>query len=363
MKIKTIFLFSMLLTGLLAGCLPAAPAATATLAPVPTILPPTASPQPPTEPPAPTPTLPAEAIEPQNLGLLRAVGQFSLNSPNQIIWAADSQSVAVTSLDGVTLFPANGRQKIGFLAAQSPLTVLDIASNARTAALSSDNLTIEIRDIPSGSLLQTIQVPAPFTSALFTPDGKSLAVSSADEIAVVMYDVSSGKQSKELRGFETAAPVYHFTFSPDGRKLVWIARATVQVMDMASGQFAPALGHEDFVNSLAVSPDGKLVATAAVGTLNDTITPIITLWDAATSQPLARLMQTELPTSLSFSPDSLLLASDQGQQVLLWDVKTQKLARSLPAAPDRINNVAFSPDGKLLAAAVQNGILQFYQVQ
>ena len=82
--------------------------------------------------------------------------------------------------------------------------------------------------------------------------------------------------------------------------------------------------HQDVVNALAFSPDGKTLASGG-----DDRTAI--LWDVATAKAKRTLKNHDLTvTSLSFSPDGLVLASASGNaSLVLWNVSTGKVERIL----------------------------------
>ena len=116
-------------------------------------------------------------------------------------------------------------------------------------------------------------------------------------------------------------------------------------------------GHTDPVYSVAVSPDGKLLAT---GSFDKTAK----LWDAATGQELrtlaGKLGHTNLVLGVSFSPDGSSLATVSTDNSLkIWDLANGKPA-SLLAHAAGVTRVAASTDGKLVAAGAADGTIRIW---
>lgn len=106
-------------------------------------------------------------------------------------------------------------------------------------------------------------------------------------------------------------------------------------------------GHNDKVRAIAVSPDGKWVATAG----DDRI---ILLYDATSLKPVPIVFEGHIRPvwSLAFSPDSRLLASaGEDGIVRLWDVENGVSAVELAGHRGEVWSVAFSADGRTLASA------------
>lgn len=109
-------------------------------------------------------------------------------------------------------------------------------------------------------------------------------------------------------------------------------------------------GHLDAVLSVAISPDGKIVAS---GSRDRTIK----LWNLHTGELLTTLTGHSSPVlAIDFSPDGQTLASASNMEfqdgnIKLWDLSTGKVRQTLGSAlvSLRTSCVAFSPDGQTLA--------------
>jgi WD40 repeat protein len=155
-----------------------------------------------------------------------------------------------------------------------------------------------------------------------------------------------------LRGHEDA--VEYLAFSPDGK---WLASAsasvaeegTVRLWDVATGKALAVLpGH----GPVRFSPEGKYLAFSSTdGTVH--------LWEVTTRQ--ARLVldgRLPQPVSLSFSPDGSRIATranDGTGQV--WDATTGARLFSLRPRATSLGPLVFSPDSKQLAGEAEDGTL------
>jgi len=168
-----------------------------------------------------------------------------------------------------------------------------------------------------------------------SPDG-SRALSVGSDETVREWRVSDGVELRRWRRHTSSA-----TYSPDGTKILFGGDAVVPVLDAATGDSIWKVDGRSWVEPVAFSPDGTLVAT--VGTRED-----LTVHDARTGRALwshgpGRSMPTH---QLVFTPDSrFIVANDDTYKLAVWDARTGRFVRSLGRSAQTI---AMRRDGALV---------------
>jgi WD40 repeat protein len=226
---------------------------------------------------------------------------------------------------------------------------------------------IRFWETATGKLRRTI-TPTGYSvyNLVLSPDGTTLisAGTSSEGTAkqrngdIRLWDIASGK---ELRRFETPdlRPA-SLALSPTGVLVVSVDGRVVRIWDLKTGAEVRSLTTgKDSLYCVAIAPDGRTMATCGQGGLR--------LWDLRTGREAAAPEQEGLRDMLhvAFSPDGKSLAAGAvhsppdrrglGSRVVVWDLGTGKQRLCLPPGRMADTLVAFSPDGRTLASANGEG--------
>ena len=147
-------------------------------------------------------------------------------------------------------------------------------------------------------------------------------------------------------------------FSPDGRHLATISSGKeVEIRNASNGHKVSSLSHDGLVRNAQYSPDGKWIAT--VSTTEKRSRSRIAVWDVESGKVIAEREggATSYGNDLAFSPDGSLLASSSRKNEVrfeIWNPLTGDDVATLEAAYGHA--VEFSPNGKLTATTTRDGI-------
>ncbi len=275
-----------------------------------------------------------------------------------------------------------------------------LSPDGLTAAMGNGK-TIYLWNTQTGEMRQSlIGHPGIVNSVAFSEDAKTIASGSQDTVR--LWDAQTGKLKHRLTG--STEGVRSVSFLSDGRTVAGFGGYTkgwLMLWDTLTGR-PKAMPIEQFLESLATSPDGKSIMTwRATGQviLMDALTGktrrnieigegdgdvlqivfspdskmlaaaqtcgMVTLWDARTGAVRKKLQlmdASEDVLSVALSPDGRTGASGCGDNsVRLFDVQTGKMKRTLMGHSNNVIWVAFSPDGKTLASGSNDNTLKLWE--
>jgi WD40 repeat protein/energy-coupling factor transporter ATP-binding protein EcfA2 len=115
-------------------------------------------------------------------------------------------------------------------------------------------------------------------------------------------------------------------------------------------------GHNqsELVSSVSFSPDSKTLASVGDN---------IKLWNAETGKEIRTLTGHDGVWSVSFSPDRKTLASGGKKTIKLWNLETGEEIRTLQAHDNLVSSVSFSPDGNTLASGSWDKTIKLWNVE
>jgi WD40 repeat protein/serine/threonine protein kinase len=312
----------------------------------------------------------------------------------------DDNRLAGGGNDGVVRIwdTASGAELSALPGHTKTVRALALSEDSRQLASASEDGSIRLWQLPGGKELRLLRERGgPVVALAFRADGKALAFGGPDS-KVRLLDVLSGKETAVRTGHygevqalacsvkggilasgardntvrlwdaSTAQPlipqspwqtdVRTVAFRPGSNELACAGGdGLVRIYDVAArAELRQLKGHSAAILSLAISGDGKLLATGSRDRS-------IILWDPAKGTAQRTLLAPGKDvweiTSVALSADGKLLAAACADDaVRLWDLVGAGEPHTLPGPDKEVRSVALSADGSLLTSGDSTGMIK-----
>jgi WD40 repeat protein len=193
-------------------------------------------------------------------------------------------------------------------------------------------------------------------SLAFSPDGKTITTSSGSDEPVNLWDAVT-LEAKEPIKVGAIGGISNLTFAPDASRLGLRDQEGLVVWDLSKQKVIQRFKDANW-GAPVFTPDGKILATQGMGCE-------IRLWDISTGEPIhQRPAHGNFIESIAISSDGRTVASASlhDPNLRLWDALSGKPLRSLNGQDRYIQSCAFSPDDKLVVSAGAEGTIQIWEV-
>ena len=299
-----------------------------------------------------------------------------------LAFSPDGKSLAIGEADGkVRVWDvSSGALLHEVMGYKGPIASIAFSLDGKTLAMGAEDCAIRLVDMISGRMIGPLRGHREkVASVAVSPDGALLASGSYDA-TIQIWDITSGRSVRILKGHKSM--VLSIAFSPDGTLLASSSGdKTLRLWDTSAVRREDAPGgtavvgpriwlHADFgrllrslearsdmVTSVAVSPDGTMLAIGAKDAK-------IRLLNIASGRMLRVLKaHTDAVESVAFSPDSKMLASgSRDRSIRLWDVASSSVIRLFKKQSVPVIGVAFHSDGNTLATMTREGTLKHWEI-
>jgi WD40 repeat protein len=258
------------------------------------------------------------------------------------------------------------------------VTDLAFAPDGKMLASSGADRVIALYDVAKRTIVRTLQTDSAAQAIAFSDDGLRFAAVTNSH-AMLQWDAKlwtprpgvplsvkwpndvaySGLLRGAVGGVGALPKVRHLVavagmervriFNADGATTGLTMVGEIDLSAVSSPKDAFTM----YVNELAFSPNSRLLATGGLDHL-------VRLWNTQTWQETVR-MSAPHPAGIAFTPDGNAVMSGGDHFLKLWDVRTGNVIRNIPM--DRaIYTFALSPDGSVAACAVGSNSIVLYDV-
>jgi RNA polymerase sigma factor (sigma-70 family) len=323
----------------------------------------------PSKPPLRTDTL-GDPLPPRAVARMGSLRLYHGEQVHHVALSADGKWVISTALNGNRLWDAASGKELPLR--EELRKAAFFATRDKLIAVEKSNLNLQLWDViadkkigcvlPADKLGQLnseihLGFPSGYAGIALAPDGRTLVVGNLGDVGAGVQrvlrfcDLDKGKVEEPValelsRGSQT-----RMVFSADSKTLVvQCDDATIHIWDAASRteKMKSRASKDDFGGQIALSPNGKILATAWLAGKR------VRLWDTRTLKELPPLLKQpeEFMGCIAFSQDGKQLAASSitGPTIRIWDLASRKEVKQFQGKAYQIFHMVFSTDGKYLVA-------------
>ncbi len=186
-----------------------------------------------------------------------------------------------------------------------------------------------------------------------SPNEKMYASADLDG-KIKIWEAATGKLIKTL----VRGNIYNLAFTPDNNSLIITSFDPTEVYHILTGK-SIFLGPYKYVDGLAISPDGKWIATGGGGCCDNNI---VCLWDAKTFKLTDSIPADKTGTEVKFSTNSKTLALYGNGPLAVWSVERRKMEKTMAGHTGSITDLEFSDDGTQLLTSSSDSTARLWDI-
>ncbi len=239
------------------------------------------------------------------------------------------------------------------------ISSMALSPDGKMVALGTDDSTVRLWNVGTGKELFTEFVghDGEVDCLTFSPDGKTLA-SAGNHDKIILWNTTSWKHDRVVKD-----GARYLSFSPDGKRLSSVINKEVHISEVATGKdvFTASVPDINFLVATQFSTDGLKLFTLDrkfhVGR-REPVTDHLRHWNAVTGKQVNDWTLPRNMQSLLLFPDGMTVVARCDKDAILHNVgsggdRPLQVRKASPTT-DRLDSVALSPDGKVLAGGLSS---------
>jgi len=309
----------------------------------------------------------SQAIAQQDYTVIRSLTDpgTAAHQIDSVAFSADGATLLAGDMDGAACLwsTGTGQQIKVFRGGGAKVFAVALSPDGTMAAAAGKDGTSFLWQTATGNLIASIPDPggSAVNTVAFSPDGKTLATGDSAG-NTYLWNVSDTSRPAATLTDPAGSGVWALAFSPDGKILATgDFTGNTSLWNLTAATSAPVrtftVPGSQYVTAVAFSPDGKTLAT---GNYNGTTY----LWDAGSGSHTV-ITEPGIVWAVAISRNGTLAIGDDNGSTYLEGLTTarQEAVLTDPATGGQgVGAIAFSPDGRTLAAGDTDGTTFLWRI-